>query len=146
MKINFTKKQYAKLIRTAYIAEWVINSYNLHKDRNKDYDDLLEYILSFAKDYGMKEMVDISGGKIYPSRLLDEDEETRSFLDKYSEENFWDELIDRLALRDFNKHYSKEEIQKMDFLERESKIDPFREKYAKEFKKNGLGRIQINND
>ncbi len=84
MKINFTNKQYAKLIRMAYIAEWVINSNNIYEDRDKDYDDLLKYIMSFVKDFGMEKMIDKSDGEIDPSRLLEE--ETRSFLDEYDEE------------------------------------------------------------
>lgn len=143
MKINFTKKQYAKLLRMSYIANWVINAHELPDDGNADYNELNAHIMSFAKDFGMKEMVGIDDHGTYPTQLFEEDKETRGFLEEYSKRNFWEELVEHLSLRDFHKHYSEKEIKEMNSEERMKNFYHFAEKYEDEVRKHGTDRIKI---
>lgn len=147
MKINISKKQYALLIKILYLGDWMINSSKLPDNRNKEVDEVFSYILSFAKEFGMKDMVDKYEGKLLPSRNLEEDELVQTSTEGYDNENFWDELIHRMAERDFLRKYSKEEINAMeDWIERAGKKDEFVEKYAEEFGENGVDRLEVKND
>ncbi|PIZ74793.1 hypothetical protein COY07_00120 [Candidatus Peregrinibacteria bacterium CG_4_10_14_0_2_um_filter_43_11] len=144
MKINITKKQYALLIKMLYLGDWMINAIKLPDDRNREVDEFFSYILSFAKEFGMEDMTDEDEGEFSASRELDEDDLVQESMEAYNEETFWDELIDRLAERDFHRKYSTAEIRAMkDWIERAGHTDEFRDKYAEEFEKNGLDRLEI---
>ncbi|MEA2005081.1 MAG: hypothetical protein U9O50_02260 [Acidobacteriota bacterium] len=56
---------------------------------------------------------------------------------------FWDELIDRFAKRDFINKYGQEAIRKMDLEERFGKLQPFINKYEREFEKYGIENLII---
>ena len=57
---------------------------------------------------------------------------------------FWDELIDRLAEKDLiQQEGSVEEVMKLSLEERITKEGILKEKYAKEFAKNGLRNVTI---
>lgn len=147
MKINLTKKQYALLIKMLYLGDWMINAIKVEDERNKEVDELHSYILSFAKEYGMENMADKNEGGFFPSGAMDEDELVEESRENYNGEIFWEELIDRLAERDFRRKYSGKEIQAMkDWIERAGHKDEFTEKYAEEFEENGLNRLEISND
>lgn len=144
MKINITKKQYAFLIKMLYLGGWMINAIKLPDDRNKEVDEAFSYMLSFAKEFGMEDMVNKDEDEFSGSRKLEEDELIETSRENYNEENFWDELIHRMAERDFLRKYTKKEIEAMkDWIERAGKKDEFVEKYAEEFGENGLDRLEI---
>lgn len=111
----------------------------------KKFEELEQYIFSFAKDFGFERFVeyDESGKNIFPSSEFEEDEELELYRNEYDDECFWDELIHRLARRDFIKTYGESSIKQMDWKERLQKEDPFVEKYADEFNRNGLEHLEI---
>lgn len=145
MKINFTKKQFETLIKMAYVGNWVVNGVRSGRkgdERVKEYDELEEYIFSFAKDFGLEKYVDDEDGEIYPSVDL-EDGEVRELIDYYDDDVFWNELADSLARRDFFREYGAEAISKMSVRERIEKDHPFLEKYWDETREHGIERLEI---
>jgi len=156
MKIDFTKKQFETLLKMVYMGNWVVNGVRsgTKDDPNiKEYEDLEKYVYSFAKDFGLEKYVDdedkeIEGIKIqgtYPSRKLEESE-VREYINYYDEDIFWEELANRLAMRDFHRDYSMEEIKNMDFRERIENDHPYLEKYWNEIDSFGLDRLEIDED
>lgn len=145
MKINLTKKQFETLLKMTYIGNWAVNGVRSGAEgdeRIKEYDDLEKYILSFAKEFGLEKYVDASDGDIYPSIEMEEGE-ARELIDYYDEDTFWEELVSRLAMRDFSRAYSQDAIKKMDFKERIEKDHPFLEKYWGEVDEYGIKRLEI---
>ena len=65
------------------------------------------------------------------------------YIDDYDNQTFWEELIERLANRDFLAKYGEEAIQKMSFEERFTKFQEFEERYDEEFEDHGIERIVI---
>ena len=53
MKINFTKKQYETLLKAVYLGNWMVSSTSDEPEGNQ-FDELEEYVFSFAKDFIMK--------------------------------------------------------------------------------------------
>lgn len=67
----------------------------------------------------------------------------RELIDEYDNNTFWDELVDRLAKRDFIGKYGRERVKKMDIKEFFKKLNPFEEKYSSEVRENGLENLEI---
>ena len=49
MKINFTKKQYRRLIDSVFLGDMVINGIRIQEEQIKEYEELRKYIYSFSK-------------------------------------------------------------------------------------------------
>ncbi len=66
-------------------------------------------------------------------------------IDEYEENNFWDDLIDRLTDRDFHKSGLDKDREKMTFAEFMAKRDPFFDQWNEEIDKHGIERLEIKN-
>jgi hypothetical protein len=146
MKINFTKKQFETLLKIVYLGNWLANAIRGGQGgppRIKKFDELEKYIFSFAKDFGLEKYIHIERDKIYPSIKLEEDEEIQGCIDDYNDENFWEDLVYKLARRDLLEKYGEETVRKMDFKERIEKEHPFLEKYYDEIGEHGLMRLKV---
>ena len=145
MQIEFTKEQYRVLLLLTCLGEWMINAHRVDT-RDEDATELLNHILKYHKDFGETELVDPEPdkGRFYESKKMDE--WMYHFVDEYDNEVFWDELIERLAERDFLKRYGENGIRKMTTEERLNKFDEFEEKYSCEFENSGLENLNITMD
>lgn len=146
-KISFTKEQFESLLKLVYLGEWMINA-NRVDDRIKKYEDLQDYIFSYAKQFGLDEFVDdeeAKKGKFFPTRKFEEETDVQKFIKEYDEETFWDEIVDRLGERDFYRHYAKDEIQKMSQDERFEKAYEFIDKWGEKINRNGIEGLEIKN-
>lgn len=147
MKIHITKKEYRVLLHMLYMAEWVINSHGTNEDEIiKPYKDLEQKLLSYAKDFGYENLVEYAKEmkEFFPTRMLDEDEPLREFINEFEENTFWHELCERLAQRDLVEEIGFEEIKKLDPLEAMNKEDEIALKYSEEFHKNGINNLILN--
>lgn len=129
------------------MGSWIVNSVRSGAEGNKrikKYEDLEQYIYSFAKEFGLDNLVEHEkeDQEFFPTFELEEGE-TMELIDYYDEESFWEELINRLGERDFAREYGAENIKKMSFEERIRKDHHFLEKYYEEIGKNGLENLEI---
>jgi hypothetical protein len=143
MKINFTKAQYETLIKAVYLGNWMVNATETEKV-DEEFDALEEYILSFAKDFGLEQYVDYDEGekKFYASRELEETD-VEDHIQQYDDYTFWDKLIFNLAERDLFHKYGDKAAEKMSDVERFEKEQEFLEKYEQEFSVNGIKNLVI---
>ena len=146
MEIKFTKDQFKKLLKIVYLGNWLANAIHSGRkgdERIKEFDEIEQYIFSFAKDFGLEKYVEFDEKfqEFFPTSELEE--ELQKFVDEYDNEVFWEELIFRLTRRDFIREYGKEAINKMSLEERIEKEFPFEEKYREEFSKNGIENLDI---
>lgn len=145
MKTNFTKEEYETIVEMLSIASWVISAFDVGPQPDKQkYEDLEQKVLSHAKDFGMgKDIVwDKSLKKYFHSREFEENR-TMPLIDEFQDETFWDELMNRLAERDFVEAYTEKEIKKMDVVDRITKTDEFVDMYGEEFEENGIVNLRI---
>lgn len=144
MKINFTKKQYEDLVKLVYLGTWMVNAHRTD-DRVEKYEELEQYILSFYKDFGMENFIlfDEELKRFFPTKEFEEETDVEQYKDEYNNDIFWEELIDRLARRDFIRAYGEENLLKMTWEERFEKEQPFIDKYDEEFEKNGIENLDI---
>jgi hypothetical protein len=145
MKINFTKKQYIDLLKLTHLGDWMANAHRIPGEEEEKFRDILQHIHSHAKEFGCDDLVEKGKGDdaFYATQKLYD--ETMGIVDEYDDENFWNELIERLTDRDFFDRYGVDGIAAMSgFPERMEKRDPFEDKYADEFEAHGIGRLEIN--
>jgi hypothetical protein len=148
MEIKLTKEQYENLIKLVYLGNWMINAIRSGAEGDErigKYDNIAQYIYSFAKDAGLEKYIEFDKefNQFFSTREFEEDTDINQYIEEYDDELLWDELINRLARRDFIKEYGEETIKKMDWRERIEKEHPFIEKYAKEFEKHGIENLEI---
>lgn len=144
MKIDFSKEQFAVLMKLCYLGNWVVNAIRTD-DHIKEFDDLEQYIYSFANEFGVEGFVeyDKKFKKYFPTADVEEDSDLRDYLEDYDDENFWEELTFRLGERDFFRHYGATSIAQMSPKECYEKRAKFTEKYGNEFETNGIERLEI---
>jgi hypothetical protein len=148
MKINLTKKQYLTLIRALEAGNSVYgilgdNVSDEYKERSNEIDELCNYFLDFAKDFGKKELTEKFMGELIMSEKFSE--KFHEAIEDYDEENFWHELEVRLGKRDFFRSMTKEEKKEMKkndgwFPERIHKVY---ENWREEFEKHGIERLEV---
>jgi hypothetical protein len=145
MEIKLTKEELETLIKLVYLGNWMANSWRTD-DRIAAYDDLEASLLSTARTAGLGEFVDEDEetGKALPSAALDD--AVQETLDFYDDNAFWDQLIYRMADRDFLRRYGEEAAAELDTAAGMKKEAPFVERYEKEFSANGLDRLEIRRD
>ena len=128
------------------IAEWIILSYRVEKPPEAEKYELLEQkFLSFAEEMGFKGFVqyDEGSGKYYLGKPFEDESPAMGYIEEYGNQNFWDELMERLALRDLIMQEGEEKVAQMDLEERSEKLDDLRDKYYEEFKDHGISRLII---
>ena len=90
MKINFTKKQFRTLIDLIYAGELVINGHRLRDDIDEEFDDLQQYIYSFAKQMGYEDLIEYNKkyNQYHETRKYDESR-IHDFIEESEDEIFW---------------------------------------------------------
>lgn len=143
--IELTKKQFEVLLKIVYLGNWMVNAYRTD-DLKKDYQNIEDLIFSLAPKFGFEKYIDheqSDGDRYYPTNYFEEKTDVHTLHEAYDEENFWDELAERLGERDFFEKYSKDEINKMSQDERFTKMYECIDVYSDELERLGLERIRI---
>lgn len=143
--IELTSKQFETLLKVVYLGNWMANAHRTD-DMKKDYESIEDYIFSLAPQFGFKKYMDhddADGEKYYPTRLFEEQTDVDKLHEEYDEETFWDELIHRLAERDFYEQYPEKVIKKMSREERFVLLSRFVEAYCQEMEEFGLERLRV---
>ncbi|TGL64136.1 hypothetical protein [Leptospira sarikeiensis] len=145
MKIEFTPEQYETLLKSIAISSWMINAFNEGDEELNSYAELEQYILSFAKEFGKQEFVDYDPADdvYFPTRKFEDQTDIFDIISDYDNELFWDELIHRMARRDFLQEYGESGVATMAIEERIEKEAPYISKYEEIFTNQGLENIDI---
>ncbi|MCC5894091.1 MAG: hypothetical protein JJU16_01385 [Alkalibacterium sp.] len=142
MKINLTKNQYRSLIDLVHLGDMMVNGIRT-TDKIEEYEELREYIYSFAKQMGCGDCIkyDAKYGMHFETRDF-ETGKIEEYISEYDNEVFWTELPSRLADRDIIR------LQKLtgeitDREERLRKVWAKEEEYQVEFENNGLENVEV---
>lgn len=144
MKINLAKKDYETLLDVLYIADWVTRAHEEEGSRvSSRYKDLEQKILALAGEFGLDGAVEQNKetGQYYLTKQHLNASDVTEKIESFENATFWEELLERLARRDFIRRYGEAAILKMPINERFEKEMEFFEKYDKEFGENGLENL-----
>lgn len=146
VKINLNRKEYELLLEVFYIADWVLNAHKTREDNEIDrYKEFEQKILSCAKEFGLQNFVvwDPDLSEYYYTGEFEERSPAVEFIEEFEEDTFWDELVERLSMRDLVEEYGEECVLEMNLHTRLEKLDEYRAKYLEEFEKNGLQNVKV---
>ena len=133
MNIELTDKEFRRLLDMVYIGNWILNS-TRGDDRFEDYDLIQEKLFALCPANGMRSLVQIWRGHIFPSQAY-EDGGIHEAIADYEDAVFYNILAEELARRDLG----LEDCDPDDFSELTARM----EEYLAEFDKNGLKTINI---
>lgn len=114
MKINFTKAEYKALIELLYMGDWMANAFTINSDDEpKEYTDLLQKVYSYAKQMGYEDDMEYAKeyDQYFPTHKFEPQSGVTEKIDKYDNESFWQNLIDRMSERDICNQHKIETIQ-----------------------------------
>lgn len=99
MKINITKKQYAFFIEMCLLGAYIVEEAKIID--NKEYNDVLKYILSFGQEFGYNiDEKALEAIDEIAATVIDKFEIGEEVLSNYNQKMFWKELAIRMASRD----------------------------------------------
>ena len=133
MNIELTDKEFRRLLDMVYIGNGILNS-TRGDDRFEDYDLIQEKLFALCPANGMRSLVQIWRGHIFPSQAY-EDGGIHEAIADYEDAVFYNILAEELARRDLG----LEDCDPDDFTELTARM----EEYLAEFDKNGLNTINI---
>ncbi len=136
MNIELTDKEFRRLLDMVYIGNWILNS-TRGEDRFEDYDVMQEKLFSMCPANGMRSLVQLWRGHIYPSQAY-EDGGIHEAIADYEDAVFYNILAEELARRDLGLEDSDPE----DFEELTARM----EDYLMEFERTGLDSVSVDID
>lgn len=147
MNLELSIEQYEALLKLVFMGDWIVgfSDYDSPAPGENRLSEVAQYVYSHADSAGLSQLVthDHNSESLTLTREFEESSGIADMMEYYEEETFWEELIHRLAHRDFHRHYGESAIAGMAIEERIEKETPFVEKYANEFNENGLENLKI---
>jgi hypothetical protein len=147
MKLELSIEQYEALLKLVFIGDWVVgfSDYDNPEPGENRLNEVAQYIYSQADEAGLGHLIthDQNSDTLTLTREFEESSGIADIMEYYEEETFWEELIHRLAHRDFNRHFGDTAISQMAIEERIEKETPFVDKYVQEFNENGLENLKL---
>ncbi len=133
MTLEFTNKQFRRLLDLVYIGNWILNS-TRGDQRFADYDEVESLVFGKALVSGMLALAEVYEGEIVPSRAFAEGGIHEAIME-YENNVFFDILAEDLARRDMD----DVPIDESNFAELTSRIDA----YITEFEEHGTDNILV---
>jgi hypothetical protein len=147
MQIEITKEEYRNLLDVLDMADWMMHAHKTEQDPSTErLDRIIQKFYALARDLGQSRLItyDTATKEFHPTRDFDSETESRRFIDEFTDDSFWDELIHRLTDRDLARRLGGyEQLDKLAMNERFSLEGPVIEHYANEFDANGVDRLEI---
>lgn len=133
MNIELSDREFRRLLDMVYIGNWILNS-TRGDDRFEDYDLMQEKLFALCPANGMRSLVQMWHGRIFPSKAY-EDGGIHEAIADYEDAVFYNILAEELARRDLGLEDSDPE----NFDELTARM----EDYLNEFEKNGLDTVSV---
>jgi len=143
--IDFENENLTQLLKCAFFGSWVKNATKAPEDRDAAIDSFVQYVLGTLWTAGETSRItaDAQGRYAYSPEF---EEVLFEQVDEYDADNFWAELVEQLARRDyFQKNPSKigKDLQGKTAEEADLGIEREQEKYDKEFEERGVERLRL---
>ena len=133
MQIEFTKKEFRRLLDMVYIGNWILNS-TRGDDRFTDYDNLESKLFALCRQNGMDALVERWQGEDVPSKACSDGGILEAIMD-YEDTVFYEVLAEELARRDMD----YQPVSRENYDELVSRMDD----YIAEFEAHGTDNISI---
>ncbi len=133
VRIDFTDKEFRRLLDMVYIGNWVLNSAR-GEDRFDDYDQVESKVFSHCANTRFRSLYEIEQGMVFPSAAYEAGGIHEAIMD-YEDTVFFDILAEELARRDMDfDHVDENDV---DELARRMG------EYIEEFEENGVENLSV---
>ncbi|MFP6854743.1 MAG: hypothetical protein VB980_03090 [Opitutales bacterium] len=150
MKIEFSQEEYRSLVDLLSLAGCMLEGYGRGADpRKADCFKVEQKLLSYAEDAGCRDLVkrDPEDGTYLRKWANDSKESAVAWLYEYHDDLFWEELIIRMAERDFHSFKAVEVGGKEPIPEQQKpvRLMELEKHYEDEFVADGLDNLVLRN-
>ncbi|HAR45102.1 MAG: hypothetical protein A2X56_06715 [Nitrospirae bacterium GWC2_57_13] len=147
MKIEISSKEYRDLLDILHMADAVMSGHRKEADkRTAPHRALIQKLYGLAKGEGLDRLIsrDAVLNKYIPTPDFEHDSPAHPALHEFGNHLFWDELVNRLTIRDAAQMAGgKERLNTLSARERQQMDGPIRQRYVQEFATNGVSRLEI---
>ena len=133
ISMDFTDKEFRRLLDMVYIGNWILNS-TRGTDRFSDYDEVERKMFAQCAKSGLFSLVEIKDGQVYPSQAYEEGGIHEAIMD-YEDAVFFEILAEELARKDMeSEHLSPDDLNELNV-----RIDD----YISEFEEHGIDNLSV---
>jgi hypothetical protein len=146
LSIEFDNEQIVQLVRSVQLANWVVNATKSPDEQDESMNDFKQYVLAAVFAAGKKDLIHYDkelDGHFLNGEL---EEDLQNLIDDYDEDIFWEELVARLADRDWARKHGSAPVEDEGHdarYERMLQISKEEEKYGEEFEEFGIEHLEL---
>lgn len=139
MRIDISAEQYITLVKLLQLGNWPLGLTEADHDLAGKAEELEQYILSLAEDFGAGNQICYNREDEYYSMVESLKESVEIIIDEYEEDVFWDQLTHKLATIDLKRVTNME----ASIEEKINRLYQIKAKYERYFLENGLEKMDI---
>jgi hypothetical protein len=147
MKIEISTKEYRDLLDILHIADVVLSGHRREEDmRSERHQTLIQKLYALARGEGLDRLISQNeGAHTYgPTSEFEENTLAHVLIDEFGDHLFWDELINRLSVRDAAQIAGGiERLNALSDSDRQVVEGPIRQRYIHEFATNGFANLEV---
>ena len=144
MKVSFTSQEYTRLLELAHLGLWVAGA------RPEDpatmperYADVAQKVFGLAEVFGCADLVEADvNGQLFPNEKLT-DGPAGEKIDRFVEDAFWSELVNRLAERDLRSELGATKLTEELTDDEEERLGALEDNYWREFETKGVDHLMV---
>jgi hypothetical protein len=154
MKLQLTPKEYRRVLQMLYLADRVLNG---RRDDERaglrlKCEEALQAFLGYATPLGCADLVEtIDSGELNFSEAMPDEPGIKEAIQDYDEDAFWQELVARLAERDYERLHGRPAFPDPDGPpetegqqdEREEELARLEDEYWREFEADGVKNLVV---
>lgn len=154
MKLQLTSKEYRRILQMLYFADRVLNGRREDEPTGLRLkcDEVLQTFLASATQFGCADLVEeFDEGQFDFSEAMPDEPGVSDVVKDYDNDTFWQELVARLAERDYEQLHGRPAIpdpdgppeSENDEDTRETELQRLEDEYWREFETNGVKNLLL---
>ena len=153
MKLQLTPKEYRRILQMLYLADHVLNGRREDEPTGLRLkcEEVLQPFLGYAAQFACSDLVEEPEEGLFNfSPAMPEEPGVSEALNDYEEDTFWQELVTRLAMRDYERIHGRPAEPDPDGApetddqheERDTELQRLEDGYWREFENDGVKNLE----
>jgi hypothetical protein len=147
MNIDISTKEYLDLLDILHIADVVLSGHRKKNiTRSTQHRALIQKLYALAGGEGIDRLIGYNEREhtYIPTAEFEESNMAHDVIDEFGDHLFWDQLIDRLSVRDAAQIAGGiDRLNALSDRDRQAAEGPIRQRYILEFSANGVASLEI---
>ncbi len=147
MNIELTSEEYRDLLDILHLADVIMSGHRQEEDRRTGrHRALVQKLYALAPGEGLVRLIHYNESmkKYIPTGDFEQNTVAHAVIDEFGDHLFWDELINRLSVRDAGQIAGGiDRLNAMSENDRQQVEGPIRQRYVDEFTVNGVANLEL---